>query len=187
MRIISGKKRGKKIFLPHKEITRPLRDYVKENIFNIIIHNKSIKIDLRDKIILDVFSGSGSFGIECLSRDAKYVFFIEENKKIIPILKKNLLDFDKEKKYVVEKDFFNLSLESLKDLYPDIIFFDPPYKILNPERIFEKILDIKNRLKNTIFIFHTFKNNKIKFPNEFEILIVKKYGISVIFFLKLKN
>ena len=76
MRIISGKYKNKKIILPKDKLTRPLRDQVKESIFNIILHSNLLKIDLRNSKVLDLFSGSGSFGLECLSRYAKNRSFL---------------------------------------------------------------------------------------------------------------
>ena len=61
MRIISGYLKGKKLELPKDKLTRPLKDMVKESIFNILSHSKNINIDLTNSIILDLFSGSGSF------------------------------------------------------------------------------------------------------------------------------
>ena len=75
MRIISGLFKGKKIFLPSDRNTRPLKDLVKESIFNLIHHSHKINVDIKGSSILDLFCGSGSFGIECLSRGAKKVFF----------------------------------------------------------------------------------------------------------------
>jgi len=71
MRIISGTFRGKKILEPKDIKTRPLKDLTKESIFNILNHSNKFKIDLENSNILDLFSGVGSFGIECLSRWAK--------------------------------------------------------------------------------------------------------------------
>ena len=73
MRIISGNFRGKKIIEPKDKQTRPLKDLTKESIFNIMIHSNKFQINIEDSNILDLFSGVGSFGIECLSRNAKYV------------------------------------------------------------------------------------------------------------------
>ena len=75
-RIISGKFRGKKINLPNDKTTRPLRDLVKEALFNVIKHSNKINIDLKDSVILDLFSGSGSFGLEAISRGAKKCLFV---------------------------------------------------------------------------------------------------------------
>ena len=90
MRIISGIKKGKKILLPDASITRPLKDNVKENIFNILTHNKQFKIIFENINVIDFFSGSGSFGIECLSRNAKKAYFVENNTKTQNTLYRNL-------------------------------------------------------------------------------------------------
>ena len=77
MRIISGNFKGKKILQPKDNLTRPLKDLTKESIFNIINHSKKINLNFKNLIVLDLFSGVGSFGIECLSRGAKHVVFYE--------------------------------------------------------------------------------------------------------------
>ena len=83
MRIISGIFKGKKILQPKDQKTRPLKDLTKESIFNIIEHSKKFKVELKNSIILDLFSGTGSFGIECLSRNAKKVIFVENLSSIL--------------------------------------------------------------------------------------------------------
>ena len=87
MRIISGKLRGKKISYTRSKRTRPLRDYVRENIFNIISHGKKIKLSLEKANILDLYSGIGSFGLECLSRNVNKVVFVERDPLALSILK----------------------------------------------------------------------------------------------------
>ena len=77
MRVISGSLKGKKILEPKDIRTRPLKDLAKESIFNIIKHSSKFKIDLEKSNILDLFSGVGSFGIECLSRGKEKVTFVE--------------------------------------------------------------------------------------------------------------
>ena len=88
MRIISGIFKGKKIFQPVDNFTRPLKDLTKESIFNIIKHSNKFYIDFKKSYILDLFSGVGSFGLECISRGVKFVTFIENYKEVLPILKK---------------------------------------------------------------------------------------------------
>ena len=66
MRIISGKFKGKKLFLPQDKNTRPLKDLVKESIFNLLEHSPQIKKKIKDASVLDLFSGSGAFGLECI-------------------------------------------------------------------------------------------------------------------------
>ena len=148
MRVISGFLKGKKIDFLKSTITRPLRDFVKENIFNIINHSKFINIKLINANILDVYSGVGSFGIECISRGAKSSTFIENNYEALIKLKKNLdeLNIDKNSEVFNEKAnlFFNRS--DIKNKF-EIIFFDPPYsedtivddlKLIKSSSIFKK-------------------------------------------------
>ena len=92
MRIIAGKyKRKKLITLPGTEITRPTSDRVKESIFNLL------QDEIADKTILDLFAGSGALGLEALSRGAKKVVFVEDNRGAIECIKTNLLSLNAEK------------------------------------------------------------------------------------------
>ena len=88
MRIIAGTFRGKKILEPKDTLTRPLKDLTKESIFNILNHSNKFEINLKNSNILDLFSGVGSFGIECLSRGVKYVVFADKYNGVLPVLKK---------------------------------------------------------------------------------------------------
>ena len=90
MRIISGNFKGKKILLPKDKLTRPLKDLTKESIFNILKHSKLLNIELENSNILDLFSGVGSFGLECLSRGARNITFLESYTEVLNILKKNI-------------------------------------------------------------------------------------------------
>ena len=90
MRIISGLFKGKLINYLKNDKTRPLKDSVKENIFNVIHHSNLIDIRIENSNILDLYSGIGSFGIECISRGAEKVTFIEKDEKAVKILKENL-------------------------------------------------------------------------------------------------
>ena len=91
MRIISGLLKGKKIFAPKDDKTRPLKDLTKESIFNIIQHSNKFEVKIENSTILDLFAGVGSFGIECLSRGAKKIIFVENYVSALLILKKKIL------------------------------------------------------------------------------------------------
>ena len=107
MRIISGNFKGKRILKPQDNLTRPLKDLTKESIFNIIKHSKKINLDLKNSIVLDLFSGVGSFGIECLSRGVKHVVFYENYKGVLPILKKNLKSLKNLENFeIIENDIY---------------------------------------------------------------------------------
>ena len=90
MRIIGGKFRNKKINFTKNIKTRPLKDSVRENIFNILIHSNIVDIDFESLNVLDLYAGSGSFGIECLSRGASNVIFVEKDFAALFNLKKNI-------------------------------------------------------------------------------------------------
>ena len=112
MRIISGKFKGKKIFEPKDIKTRPLKDLTKESIFNIIVHSKKFNIKLESSNVLDLFSGVGSFGIECLSRGAKKVIFVENYINVLPVLRKNILNLQyQENSIVIANDIINDIIE----------------------------------------------------------------------------
>ena len=73
MRIIAGKLKGTILYLPKDKSTRPLKDLVRESIFNLLNHSNKISIKLQNSNILDLYAGTGSFGLECLSRQASSV------------------------------------------------------------------------------------------------------------------
>jgi len=186
MRIISGLFKGKKIIEPKDLKTRPLKDLTKESIFNIISHSNKFKININKANILDIFSGVGSFGLECLSRGARYVTFIENYKNVLLILKKNLSNLKLTKNFkIYEKDAFELSTyKEINDKF-DIIFLDPPYKEKNLDLVLKNILT-QNILNNDgIIILHRHKKTDDIFPNQLKVVEEKKYGISKIIFISL--
>ena len=184
MRIISGYFKGKHILQPRDSKTRPLKDLTKESIFNVINHSNKFKIDLKNSQVLDLFSGVGSFGIECLSRGAKKVMFVENYNNVIPILKKNLLNLSTIKNYeILNKDIYKNNFFSLLQSKFDLIFLDPPYKYKNLEWLFNEIKKNKLLNENGIIILHRHKKEINIFPSEFKIIEEKKYGISKIIFL----
>jgi len=188
MRIISGTFRGKKILEPKDIKTRPLKDLTKESIFNILSHSNKLKIDLENSNILDLFSGVGSFGIECLSRGAKYVVFAEKYNGVLPVLKKNLQSLKSIENYeILEKDIYNISFLKSLDKKFDIVFMDPPYKDKDINLLFDNIYNHKILNENAILIIHRHKDEKDLIPNKLKIIEEKKYGLSKIIFLSILN
>ena len=181
MRIISGNFKGRKLLTPDDIKTRPLKDLTKESIFNILKHSNKFNVEIKNSVILDLFAGVGSFGIECLSNEAKYVTFVENYNGVLPILKKNLSNLKLDKKYeVIEQNIFT-GLKLTKINY-DIIFLDPPYKDKNISELIDKIFKINLLNKNGIIITHRSKNIKEEYSKNFRILEEKTYGISKISF-----
>jgi len=186
MRIISGYFKGKKILEPKDKETRPLKDLTKESIFNILNHSNKFEINFENSIVLDLFSGVGSFGLECLSRGARHVTFVENYDGVLPILKKNLENLKIIRKYeIIEKNLFNnFNFKFLENKF-DIIFLDPPYKEKKLGLIIDNIFKKKILNKNGIVIIHRHKKENDKFSKNLKILEEKKYGISKIFFATL--
>ena len=186
MRIISGLFKGKKLLIPEDIKTRPLKDLTKESIFNIILHSKKFNLDFSNANILDLFAGVGSFGIECLSRGARYVVFAENYNGVLPILKKNLnnLEFVQNfqilEKNIYEENFFL----NLSDKY-DLIFLDPPYKDKDLNKILLNIKNSKILNREGIIITHRHKDETDIIPSDIKIIEEKKYGISKINFLSM--
>jgi len=183
MRIISGNLKGKKILPPKDKLTRPLKDLTKESIFNIIKHSKLLDINLENSNVLDLFSGVGSFGLECLSRGASNVIFLESYKEVLTVLKKNI-DNLKQQNYsrVIEKDIFRENTLELLNNKFEIIFIDPPYKEKKITDLLNRIIKLKLLKDNGVIIIHRHKKEREIFPDKFNLIVEKNYGISKIFF-----
>ena len=184
MRVISGSFKGKKIFEPKDNKTRPLKDLTKESIFNIIEHSNKFNTQLINSNILDLFSGVGSFGIECLSRGSKKVVFVENYSGVLPILKKNLLNLKIDKNYeILENDIYNDKVLSKLNNKFDIVFLDPPFKDKNLNEFLLKLKNFEILNKNGVIIIHRHKDDDDNFSKKFKVVEEKKYGISKISFL----
>ena len=182
MRIISGKNKGKKIYLPIDKNTRPLRDLVKESIFNLIEHSKKFKTEIVDANILDLFSGTGSFGLECFSRGAKYITFVENYTHALDILKKNVSNMSAVSfSRIIEEDCFKfLNSEKKTSKKFDIIFLDPPYRDKKINFLIDMIIDKKILNENGIILIHRYKKDNIEISSKLKVLDIRKYGVSKI-------
>ena len=184
MRIISGYLKGKKIAQPSNKFTRPLKDLTKESIFNILQHSNLINFSLDKSKILDLFSGVGSFGLECLSRGAGNVVFCENYPDAVKILKKNIINLNcQQKTQIVKENIFNI--KNLKQFYKkkfELIFLDPPYKEKKLTNLLDNILSLKLLASNGIIIIHRHRKEEEIYPKKFKILKIKTYGISKIIF-----
>ncbi|MDA7452423.1 16S rRNA (guanine(966)-N(2))-methyltransferase RsmD [Candidatus Pelagibacter ubique] len=183
MRIISGNFKGKKILLPKDKLTRPLKDLTKESIFNILKHSKLLNVELENSNILDLFSGVGSFGLECLSRGARNITFLESYAEVLNILKKNIDNLNQQNQTkIIEKDIFSENtLKLLNDKF-DIIFMDPPYKEKKLTFLLNAITKLELLNTDGIIIIHRHKKEDDVLPKEFNIILEKNYGISKIIF-----
>ena len=182
MRIISGKFKGKIIKYLKNNTTRPLRDSVKENIFNLLIHSKTLNTKIEKASILDLYSGVGSFGLECISRGAKNVTFVENDSVAYETIQKNLnylLIFEKTK--IFKENVNDFLKKNINEKY-NIFFFDPPYA----DKDFVNNLNLikRNRLfqKNHIVIIHRDVKSNDNLKDSIKVTVVKEYGRSKVIF-----
>ena len=189
MRIIGGELKGSSLYVPKDKETRPLKDLARESIFNLLSHSNKISLKLEECNVLDLYAGSGSFGLECLSRKAKIVYFIEKKRSAIEILKKNIdkLKIKNKIKIFINDIFELIENENILKTKFDIIFCDPPFKDKNIEKLIKLIYDKDLLDKKGVIIFHRNKNFKDEFPNYLKILDTRTYGISKIIFGKLSS
>ena len=186
MRIISGKYKGKKIDFLKNSITRPLKDSVRENIFNILQHSNKFNLQIEKSKILDLYSGVGSFGLECLSRGAKEVVFFENYHKSIKVLVSNINKLNLQKKTIVIKEnAYELKKFDFEKKKFDLVFLDPPFNDKNIFKLIEEIKKSKIYNNKTIFILHRNKKLKENTPDFLEILSEKNYGLSKIIFFEI--
>ena len=187
MRIIAGKLKGATLYMPKGKNTRPLKDIVRENIFNLLTHSNKILFQFEQSNILDLYAGTGSFGLECISRQANSVYFIEKEKTVLKILEKNIekLSIKKKTKILPNDVLTSIEKKNISEFKFDLIFCDPPYKNKNIEKLIEIIFNKSLLNKNGIIVLHRNKTTEEKFPNYFKIIDERTYGVSKIIFGKI--
>jgi 16S rRNA (guanine966-N2)-methyltransferase len=126
LRIISGTKKGMTILSPRGESTRPITDRVKKSIFDVLYKYNLIE----DRFIADLFCGTGSFGLEALSRGAKKAVFVDMDRRAIEILRKNIAKagFAAQSR-VVCANAFKVGASATEEQKSSLVFVDPPYEM----------------------------------------------------------
>ena len=183
MRVISGASRGKKLISIEGNNTRPTLDRVKEALFNIIQSN------IKDAVVLDLFAGTGSLGIEALSRGAKKAFFCDNSKEAINVINKNVEGTKNQNKAVIiNKDYNELLIElANKKQKFDLIFLDPPYKTDYVITALQKIIMSNLLSDNGIIIIETNdprKEEEILKIENVKVYDKRKYGSVWLIFIR---
>ena len=178
MKVIAGIYKGRNIDTIKDTATRPMMGIAREGIFN------ALQFSFENAEVLDLFAGSGSMGIEALSRGAKYVTFIDNSPDCIKQINKNLQEYKND--YSVLKLDVSNYIKEVASKY-DIIFYDPPFEYLT-EDINEDINEIgKNLNKDAFIVIHRHSNSSsIVLPNDVELYKEKNYGQSKILILRKK-
>jgi len=170
MRIISGKYKGRKVDGYTIDGTRPTMDRVKESVLGMI------QTKLQDSVCLDLFTGSGSVGLELLSNGAKKCYFVDNNFKVIETLNRNMRSLKINDDYEIIKSSYEEALENFKNrnIKFDIIFLDPPYKFdyIVPSL---KLISDYNLINEDGLIICEYENEDINIEN-YELIKFRKYG-----------
>jgi len=183
--IIGGKFKRKKIEVPKNEV-RPTSAIKREAIFSILeSYAFDNSFDLySNKCFIDLFAGSGSFGLEAISRGASFSYFYELNDNVIKILQKNCEVICKKKEFKIFQQDCTLIKSFDLDFLTSVIFIDPPYKYLFFEKILNNLVESKIIGKNTIIVIESDKKNILEFSSNFKIIKNKTYGKTKLYFLK---
>jgi 16S rRNA (guanine966-N2)-methyltransferase len=141
IQIIAGKHRGKKLYMADKETTRSSKNILKESVFN------TLQFEVVDSIFVEVFSGTGSVGLEALSRGAKYAYFLEKDRNSFRVLNENIKACKEEEN---SETSLGDSFETIWDVVEKLqrnkekafFYFDPPFAIREGnEDIYDKVVD----------------------------------------------
>lgn len=166
MRVISGYLKSRTIsVLKSSKNIRPTTDRARETLFNVITN----LFNFEDSIILDLFCGSGSFGIECISRGAKLCYFVDSYTESV---KNNIKSLNLTENTEIVKSDALYFLKNKSDLKFDIIFADPPYNYQN----YEKLLDCVSVFSTYFILEHSGKNSDI---HKYQDNIVKQKDIGI--------
>lgn len=182
MRVISGKLKGRKIEGYDIEGTRPTMDRVKESIFGMVQNN------VYDAVVLDLFSGSGNYGIECISNGSKIAYFNDYNIKCVKVIKNNLTNMNVSDQGIVTNMDYKKALEyyKSKEIKFDLVFLDPPYK----KHIINDILNylVNNDLLNSnSLVICEFTEKEEYISDRLCLFKEKKYGEKYVFIYKYGN
>ena len=174
MKVISGKYKGRKILVESKNNYRPTLTRIREDIFNLLLHNNDLNIDLNQVILCDLFAGTGSIGIEALSRGVKKVIFNDIEKNHTNKIEKFLKEINEINYEITNFDPYEQKIDILNKCH--VIYIDPPYDH-GFELIQKKILI--NIQSNILVILES--SNLINLDN---LILKKQYKNKNLFFFR---
>lgn len=180
MRIITGRARGMNLFTPKNYDVRPTADRVKESVFNIL---SSVVIDAR---VLDAFAGTGNLGLECWSRGAASIFFVDKSKESLKIVQRNIEKCRADDECTVLQGDAISIMERLSRQQEqfDLVFLDPPYGKGLVEKALYGLAN-NNLLANGALVVAERASNEQDFelPEGFMWKRREKYGSTIIDFI----
>lgn len=171
MRVISGKYKGRNLVGYTLDGTRPTQDRVKESIFSMIQEK------IQDSIVLDLFAGSGNLGIESLSNGAITGYFVDRNGEACKVIKKNLAMLNVLNARVLQMDY-EKALKYFKEqqIQFDLIFLDPPYKMIILDDILKFVIDNHLLRRGGLIVCEYEMEQTGDCYDDLKLLKYKKYG-----------
>lgn len=182
MRIISGEARGRTLFAPAGDQTRPTSDKIRGSLFNIL--NGLVE----DAEVLDLFGGTGALALEALSRGAARAVIVDSSRAAIEVIRRNagnvLKDALAERACILKTDYRS-AIANLGDRRFDLVFLDPPYRMLDayPDAM-ERLRSADALKEGAVIIAERRQNATIRMPEGFEIYDTRHYGETVIDFVR---
>jgi len=161
MRIIAGKYKKINLNQTIEKSIRPLKDSAKEGVFNVLTHSTRLIFDFKNSKILDLFSGTGSFGLECISRGSVNVTFVEKNPVALKNLHANIKKLKVEKiSNVFQDDVFHLlKNRNFLKKNTNLIYLDPPFKEEKILEIFKCLIQQNNFSSKILIVLHRNKGD----------------------------
>lgn len=179
LRVISGSAKGHKLKTKEGNSTRPTTDRVKESLFNIIAGY------LEDALVLDIYAGTGSLGIEALSRGAKEAVFVDQSRECAGIIRDNLVHTKLlEKSQIINSDVRSAVLK-LSDAGRkfDLIFMDPPYRKNFVEETLNYLANSDIIIDNGLIVAEHEETDKVpEQVGEIKLFRSQKYGKTILSF-----
>ncbi len=180
MRVIAGTARSLPLKTPEGLDVRPTTDRIKETLFNML------QWDIPGGIFVDLFSGSGSIGIEALSRGARKAYFVDNAQKAIACIQQNLAFTKMADNAVVLKQDVRSALGGIREKAVDIVFMDPPYDCGEEKSVLAVLRDMPYVTEDTILVVEASRDTDFSWISEFgfEITKDKQYRTNKHIFLK---
>ena len=189
-KIIGGEFKGKYIEIPNISTTRSSKSILKESLFN------TLQFDIIDKNFVEVFSGSGSIGLEALSRGARECYFIEYNKTAYRVLQQNIRELDPSRCHHIYGDSFE-KFETILDMLKNseqktYFYFDPPFSTRDGmDDVYDKTIALIEKIDTSkcemAIVEHITKLDMPKEIGKLEQVKRKKFGRSTMTYYRPKE
>ncbi|HMM00458.1 MAG TPA: 16S rRNA (guanine(966)-N(2))-methyltransferase RsmD [Bacilli bacterium] len=176
MRIIGGIYRHRQLKFISDTQTRPTKDRIREAVFSALGHN------CLNRRVLDLFAGSGSMGLEALSRGAEAASFVDTRREAIAVIQENISNLGVEGK--VFFDSYDHFLQVTNDTF-NLVFIDPPYAFENYADLFANLLKPTLLNQDAIIVIEN-QSSDFFVPKEFAITRQYKYGETLVHILRRK-